>query len=498
MLQGTLLKIFWHSMSKNLNQRWLDYLIFGLSIFLIFCLLFESHIELPNLVAWLGRWHPLVLHFPIVLLLVAIFLGLTKKNVPRLLLITATLSALITAISGFMLGLESTNKGELLQWHQWLGSGVAFLAVLWYWLSNLSLEKTMLAKALQVGLLILIGFAGHYGGMVTHGEDFLALPNKGNALDEIPENPEIYAHIVQPILDNKCVSCHNPNKEKGELLLTDYSSLLNGGENGATIDFSNLEESEFLKRLHLPLTDEDHMPPEGKQQLNSNEIQILERWVALGATDTLKLSHLNGSEPLVGLVKALMEPDPEERWEGLPKLSDEEIIKYSSDYISIFRVSGSSNALNVKVYSPPNYDATVVTNLQPLAKNIVQLDLSELPLGDLEMDFVALCNNLEWLEIDKTPITDAQLDKIKGLKQMATLKAYGTKITDKSITVLEEFQNLKSVYVSQTEISKTAIDSYAKTHPNVKIDEGINAAIEAFFTVPKDTVTEPEKPEVIK
>lgn len=440
--------------------------------------------------AWLGRWHPLVLHFPIVLLLVAIFLGLTSKNVPRLLLTVATLSALVTAISGFMLGLESSNKGELLQWHQWLGSGVAFFAVIWYWLSNIGLQNTVITRVLQVGLLILIGFAGHYGGMVTHGEDFLALPNKGNALDEIPENPEIYRHIVQPILDNKCVSCHNPNKEKGELLLTDYITLLNGGENGPAIDFSNLKESEFLKRLHLPLTDEEHMPPEGKQQLDHNEVQILDRWVALGATDTLKLSHLQNSEPLHGLVKGLMEPNPEERWEKLPKLTDEEIAKYSSDYISIFRISGSSNALNVKVYSPPEYNESVVTSLQPLARNIVQLDLSELPLGDSEMDFVAFCNNLEWLEVDKTPVTDTQLEKIKELEQMTTLKAYGTKITDKSISIMEGFPNLKSVYVSQTNISKTALDAYASTHPNVKLDEGINKEIEAFFTAPKDTITE--------
>ena len=97
------------------NKRiWVDYTVFGLSIFLVFCLLFESYIELPNLVAWIGRWHPLVLHFPIVLLLIAIFLGLRGKDIPNNLLVVATIGTLVTAISGFFLGSENTPKGDLL------------------------------------------------------------------------------------------------------------------------------------------------------------------------------------------------------------------------------------------------------------------------------------------------------------------------------------------------------------------------------------------------
>ncbi|NNE76853.1 MAG: hypothetical protein HKN31_07240, partial [Pricia sp.] len=159
--------------SKN---RWVDYTILGLSVFLIFCLLFESYIALPNWVAWLGRFHPLVLHFPIVLLLIAIFLGLTGKKVPELLLVVGVVSALVTANLGFFLGKETLVKGDLLFWHQWLGGGVALIAALWYAMATINLDKTVFTKGIQVVLLLLIGFAGHYGGMVTHGEDFLALP----------------------------------------------------------------------------------------------------------------------------------------------------------------------------------------------------------------------------------------------------------------------------------------------------------------------------------
>ena len=101
-------------MTYTSKSRWVDYVVLGLSVFLIFCLLFESYIELPRLVSWVGRWHPLVLHFPIVLLLIAIFLGLTGKKVPHLLLTVGVLSALITAVSGFFLGKDALVKGDLL------------------------------------------------------------------------------------------------------------------------------------------------------------------------------------------------------------------------------------------------------------------------------------------------------------------------------------------------------------------------------------------------
>ena len=197
-------------MTYTNKSRWVDYVIFGLSIFLIFCLIFESAIELPNLVAWLGHWHPVVLHFPIVLLLIAIFLGLSGKIIPKALLTLATITALIAAISGFFLGRDAGTKGDLLFWHQWLGGGTAILAVIWHWLNASNLSRKFYTKILQVALAVLIGFTGHYGGMVTHGEEFLALPSNKKQ-EAIPENPLIYQDVVSRILDDSCVKCHNQN-----------------------------------------------------------------------------------------------------------------------------------------------------------------------------------------------------------------------------------------------------------------------------------------------
>ncbi|RKN83426.1 c-type cytochrome domain-containing protein [Ulvibacterium marinum] len=458
----------------------IDYVIFGLSIFLIFCLLFESYIELPVLVAWIGRWHPLVLHFPIVLLLIVIFLGLTGRKIPRNLFTVAVISALVTAISGFFLGKEVGSKGDLLFWHQWLGGGLALLAALWYGLEGLQVGKQVYTKIIQVVIIGLIILTGHYGGMITHGQDFLALP-EDKKQDIIPKNPLIYGHVVSRILEDKCVKCHNSNKKKGELLMTDLAGLLKGGEGGNTLIPGNPEESEMIRRLYLSIEDEEHMPPEGERPLTDNEIHILEQWIALGASDTLQLNHLEDSQPLAVLIKEMMEPDPMEKWTSLPKVADSTLGNLASDYLTITRLAGATDALKVNVYMPPEYDARILLNLAPVNRNIVELDLSGLPIGEKELAFAANCPNLEWLEIDKTPITDVEVDTLRNLSKLRLLKVYETNIGDRSISFFKEWKNLKSLYIWGTQVSESALEELKFQNPDVLIENGIDEEIKSYF-----------------
>ena len=475
-------------MAQKNSTPWVDYVIFGLTVFLVFCLIFESFIDLPSLVAWLGRWHPLILHFPIVLLLMAAVIGLFNQIVPKLLLTIATLSALVTAITGFFLGTESVPKGDLLFWHQWMGAGVAILAVVWYWLSTNHLQQTYLVKGIQVVLILLVGLTGHYGGMITHGEDFLALP-RSKKLEKIPDDPLIYEHIVYRVLDNNCIGCHNPNKKKGELLMTSISELIKGGESGPALVSGDPEKSELIRRLHLLVEDEEHMPPDGKKPLTDDEIQILERWIALGASDTLKLSHLDNSEPLVGMVKKMMDSGTKNSWAKLPKVADSTLQNLASDYVTIKRIASNSQALSISVYLPPEYDSKNITDLKRIANNIVELDLSGIPLGEKEMELVAMCKNLEWLEVDRTPITDAEFAKITGLENLRVLKAYETGISDESVAILKDFKGLKSLYVWDTQMSDQGLSELREAMPNLHLDYGIDPELKMEF-IEKDTIVD--------
>ncbi|WP_027078731.1 c-type cytochrome domain-containing protein [Maribacter antarcticus] len=469
-------------MTKPSQNRWVDYAVFGLSLFLLFCLLFDTYIKLPRLIAWVGRWHPLVLHFPIVLLLLCAFLGLTGRKVPKQLLTIAVLLSLLTAISGFFLGKEMAPKGDLLFWHQWMGGGLALLAAVWYGLVESNFNKPIFYKILQVTLIGLIFATGHYGGMVTHGENFLALPSEKRA-NKIPENPLLYKDVVGRILENKCVSCHNPNKTKGGLLMTSLDALLAGGEVGNTIQPGNPEESEMIRRVHLPIEDEEHMPPEDKQALNEQEIEILERWIALGASDTLRLVHLQSSEQLKGLVEGLMQPDTREKWAKLPEVADSTLQRLNTDYVTIKRIAGDANALSVNVYKSPRYVAKQVTGLNFVSQNIVQLDISGLPIGQDEMNFIGSCANLEWLELDKTPITDTEIEALNLLSKLKTLKIYSTAISDGSIAVFNKMDGLREIYLWNTKITATGIKDLKSKNPMLRIEGGIAEELRNSFVI---------------
>ncbi|TLF46566.1 c-type cytochrome domain-containing protein [Maribacter aurantiacus] len=475
-------------MTKSTQKRWVDYLILGLSVFLVFCLLFESYMELPAWVSWLGRWHPLVLHFPIVLLLIAIFLGLTGKNVPKRLLIVAVVSALITAISGFFLGKDTLVKGDLLVWHQWLGGALALLSAVWYAFVNMFPSRAVYQKAVQVVLIGLIGFTGHYGGMVTHGADFLAFP-QSKRQDKMPENPNIYSDVVMRILDNTCVSCHNPNKQKGELWMTSLDELFKGGEHGPAVVPGDLEKSLLVRRVRLPKEDEDHMPPEGKTPLSELEINILERWIALGAPDTVRLDQLEPSEPLVGLIQELRTLDPEEKWRSFASVVDSTLQNLSSDYLTIERMAANSNALSVDVYAPPTYDPKPITDLKRVANNLVELDVSGLPVGTAEMATIASCTNLEWLEIDGTPLTDEELQSLTNLQNLTLLKVYQTGITDRSVEFFKQLPKLSKLYIWDTNISEAALEALQKERPALQVYKGIDPKIKDFFVTTDSTDT---------
>lgn len=445
-------------MPDSSRKVWAGYLVLGLSVFLCFCLVFESHIEIPVLLAWLGHGHPILLHFPIVLLLLLIFLGLTNRKIPDTLFEVAVISSLLTAITGFFLASEISEKGSLLTWHQYLGSGTALLAALWYGIRKAERTRKYLLPVLQLMLLALILSAGHFGGMITHGADFLDLP-LGNKERSLPDNPKIYQDVVSPMLEDHCIKCHNSNKRKGELLLTSIADMLRGGESGAALVAGAPEKSELIRRLHLPQSDEEHMPPEDEKPLEKMDIQLLERWIALGASDTLQMNDLSIDEPLFGIIREMVEPDREAQWKELPQIPDSTLTRLANDYLTIHRISQNTQALSIKAYLPPTYDPKALLALNQIATNIVELDLSGLPIGAPEMELAASCPRLERLELDGTPISDEDLRQIVNLQHLKVLKLYETQIGDSSVPTLLNLKGLTHVYVHDTNFSGKALDN---------------------------------------
>jgi len=94
------------------------------------------------------------------------------------------------------------------------------------------------------------------------------------------ENEKLtYDDHIRPLLENKCFSCHNPDKKKGGLELTSYAGLMNGGSGGAVVDAGNPQGSRLW--TCSAKKEEPFMPPEGAP-LDAKDLTLLSKWIAGG------------------------------------------------------------------------------------------------------------------------------------------------------------------------------------------------------------------------
>lgn len=124
-----------------------------------------------------GRWHVLVLHFPVVLIVLA-SLGAARRGLPgpmtRLHLDLAVPASVVTAATGWILA-ESTS-GDL-ELHRWLGVATAVLtAATAVAVRRANEERSGPWRLLLIVTLFLMLSAAHGGGELVHGEDWLRMP----------------------------------------------------------------------------------------------------------------------------------------------------------------------------------------------------------------------------------------------------------------------------------------------------------------------------------
>src|SRR5205085_8443183 len=93
-----------------------------------------------------------------------------------------------------------------------------------------------------------------------------------------------YYRDIRPILQANCQGCHQPAKNKGGYVMTEFKRLLSGGDNeGAAITPGHADKSSMLKMI-TPQDGEVRMP-KGKSPLLDNEVALITAWIKQGAVD---------------------------------------------------------------------------------------------------------------------------------------------------------------------------------------------------------------------
>jgi uncharacterized membrane protein len=428
---------------------------------------------------FIGRFHPLAVHFPIALILLVPILELAGLNErfsylrssAGFVLGLATLGATAAAILGWCLGRSGGYSGTLVTQHMWGGISLATICWLCWILRSRASERSLgliysVALAVGVGLVV---WTGYRGGQLSLGEDHLTehmpgglrhalgLSNTNAASLASAGANTFYGARVEPIFEARCVTCHGPNKHKANLRLDSYRAVMRGGKNGPVIRAGNVQGSDLVRRITLPPGHDDFMPKEGKRPLSSDQVKLIELWIGAGASGTLPANGIKdapaGFGPLpvaevsfeeidaaaVKKMRAGIEPALVQLQKRFPN-----VLEYES--------RGSANLiLNASILGSKFGDSDLEV-LGPLAEHITVADFSRTAISDRSATAIAAMKRLRVLRLMHTRITDTTLQSLGTLDQLESLNVFDTPVTSASLPTIAKLPKLAHFYAGQTTI----------------------------------------------
>lgn len=455
-------------------------ILFGSMVFLLFLVVFESFLEIPPWLAVAGRLHPLLLHFPIVLLLLSFFTiwipakDETNRQWLDLLRLIAALSAVFTAIFGMLLSHEDAGEGNLLLLHKRGGVIVAILGYLFYSYYDFLAKHTLFSKIFTIVAAMVIIVTGHWGAGLTHGEDYVLAPVRNNQRTlAAPEKALIFSDVILPILESKCTGCHGKSKQKGELLLESLEGVLAGGKTGPLFIPGQPDTSLLITRLHLPTDHKKHMPPASRPQLTEAEEALLYAWIRSGATSDSLLFSLPEQDTFRILATGYLQPaGPATPVYDFKAADEKKIVALNNNYRVITPLGKNVPALSVNLYGKTVYNSKALEELLPLKQQVVELNLSRLPVKDEDLKHIQQFSNLEKLILNYTDVTAQGMEQLGNLNKLRELALSGTAVTAASLEKVLSLPELKSVFIWDTPIDSAQIQPLRNRFRNIHIETG--------------------------
>ncbi len=448
-----------------------------------------------------GRLHPLLVHLPIGFLLLAlVFQWLCRKEkytalqtAVSIAYLLGMISAILSCFSGWSLASGGEYDETTLDWHRWMGISTAVIAAFGYWFATK--QHTIIKHVLAIVLFLLIVVTGHLGGTLTHGEGFVTKGIFGSAKDSNlsarkvianVQEAQVFADIIQPVLVDKCGSCHSAKKQKGGLRLDGKEWILKGGKEGKVLLAGNAEASELYKRVKLDPLEEKHMPPKGKPQLTEQEMMLLHWWITQDGGFTKKVKELTQNDQIQPALLAMQSAAVTMKKPSIPEAAVKEASPSSLNAlrnagIVVLPVAANSNYLLANFVSIPKPTDQAVALLSKIKEQLVWLKLGNTILSPDSWKLIGQCSNLTRLSVEHTNLTDVAISSLTSLKNLQYLNMVGTKVTAQGVEQLKNSQTLENIYLGQTAIKGNDFISLQKQFPKTILDSG-NYFVEKLIT----------------
>ena len=257
-----------------------------------------------------------------------------------------------------------------------------------------------------------------------------------------------------------------------------------GGKSGkVAVTPGKADESELIHRLLLPKDNDEAMPPEG-DRLPPATIELLKKWITLGAdwpdgTTILAAAETKPSEDSRPTAPTRPRPPTPE----LPK----DFKPGPGEATAIAALS----KLGVNVHPLAQNVPWTEANFRLMGTNITDKELAmikdlpslvELRLGTTKITDAGLAvaknlPELQVLSLELTSVTDAGITHLKDLKNLVYLNLYGTAVTDAALDNLKDKKYLRSLYLWQTKVTEEGVKKLQEALPTVEINTGAKLII---------------------
>jgi uncharacterized membrane protein/mono/diheme cytochrome c family protein len=434
---------------------------------------------------FLGRLHPLTVHFPIGLALTAAAVELLniirRKREASPFAITATGIAAVTAIFAALFGwlnadFEGASLDTTLFLHRWLGiiaAGGLTLVFLTGLVGRTGVRITAF-NGYRWGLIIcsiIVAIGAHFGGEMVYGKGYLTkvlfpatVPSSdddggADTSDTKPseEGSKVsFQKDVLPIFEARCVECHGPDKDKADLRLDSVAAIFSGDKEWWPVLPGDPDHSLLVERVELPEGHVDQMPPDG-DRLTAAQIATIRAWIAEGADGaTPPESPAKNANAVVAGPSAedVAKAEDEEKTAAIARAVD----GLRERGVLVMRIAQDTEdwEVNASLVSPKfsDDDVALLNGLQPVLAwaNFTRTDLTDAGLTGLEG-----FDQIRSLRLAQTSIGDGGVDALLKLKKLEVLNLYASGITDAGILRLAELPDLKRLYCADTPVTPAGL-----------------------------------------
>lgn len=281
-----------------------------------------------------------------------------------------------------------------------------------------------------------------------------------------------FRHDVWPILENRCIECHQSPYEKNGvrkepkagLRLDGAAYIMHGSDDGAVVKVDHPSRSSLYQRVILQEEDADHMPPKGGS-LTIQEKEIIRMWIAQGVDFGDWTGATDGIEKLVQrkeddqLPQASYLEKIDQLAVGVMPVEDFVLEQISEKSKLLVRPLGVGSVLLEAraVTEPETVDDFALEALLPIKQNLVKLDLRKTSISDKSIQFLSSFPRLTNLNLMETSTESNSILYFRGNQSLESLNLVNTQVSEEITNALLTLPQLQKVYLWKTKFSSMGI-----------------------------------------